>query len=60
MVPVNVIVKSLVNLPVNLPITYLYVLIDRSPGAMWVCVFPVSVGTMKITGVTPSTTCTGE
>lgn len=38
----------------------IYFTIDRSPGAMWACVSPVSVGTTKTTGVTPSITCTGK
>lgn len=32
----------------------------RSPGCMWACVSPLSAGTSRTTGVTPSTSCTGE
>ena len=36
------------------------VLCYRSHGVMWACASPASAGTLRITGATRSTTCTGR
>ena len=36
-----------------------YLIGHRCHGSMWACASPASAGTLRTTGATPSTTCTG-